>query len=351
MKKINKYKIPISIFLSVILIITSSMFFSADAAKRIKSTKVTLNTGKVTIAIGDIVDLNAKMTPSNSTDTLKWSTSNKDVATVNNYGVVTGIKTGKATITVKTTSNKTAKCTVTVKKYLTETEVLKLIKDKCLSEEQVIKLIKNNTLSEEKVKELIINNTLSKEEIEKLIADKTLSESTVRSMIASSTMSTSQVNTIIENYMKNNNTATNNSNWTDGTELKLYEKQTLPYTVKNHNGRNCDLIISKINIKKYHYDDIHDKIYSCFKYVLEIEGTLPENISDESIVELHMTYLSNNGFSENRYYPLRNGNMGNINNNYRVENNNFTISIEQYNMNNDFDSYLLQYNYIDPEDY
>ena len=70
MKKINKYKIPISIFLSVILIITSSIFFSADAAKRIKSTKVTLNTGKVTIAIGDIVDLNAKMTPSNSTDTL-----------------------------------------------------------------------------------------------------------------------------------------------------------------------------------------------------------------------------------------------------------------------------------------
>ena len=42
-------------------------------------------------------------------------------------------------------------------------------------------------------------------------------------------------------------------------------------------------------------------------YVLEIEGKLPENISDESTIELYMTYLSNNGFSENRYYPLKNG--------------------------------------------
>lgn len=340
MKKINKYKIPLSIFLSIILIITSSMFFSANAAKRIKSTKVTLNTGKATIAIGDIVDLNAKMTPSNSTDTLKWSTSNKSIATVNNYGVVTGIKTGKATITVKTTSNKTTKCTVTVKKYLTESEILKLIKAECLSEEQIIKLIKNNSISEEKVKELIASNTLSKEEIEKLIADKTLSESTVRSMIASSTMSTSQVNAIIENYMKNNNTATNNNNWVDGTEVKLYEKQTLPYIIPcNSSDSDHKLTINNITIKKYHYDDFYNGRFSRFKFIFDIKGELPQNKNPNYSYYLDLKMISNNNNTICTYeLPFINFDIYN----YTEDNGKFTLHTELYNIDYDADKFYIE---------
>ena len=78
-------------------------------------------------------------------------------------------------------------------------------------------------------------------------------------MIASSTMSTSQVNAIIDNYMKNNNTATNNNNWVDGTEVKLYEKQTLLYIIPcKYSNSDYKLTINIIIIKKYNYDYFYD---------------------------------------------------------------------------------------------
>lgn len=46
---------------------------------------------------------------------VKWSTSNKKVATVSSKGIVTGKKSGTATITAKTSNGKYASCTVTVK--------------------------------------------------------------------------------------------------------------------------------------------------------------------------------------------------------------------------------------------
>lgn len=54
--------------------------------------------------------------PSNSSKTLKWSSSNSSVASVNNNGLVTGRNSGTATITCTTTdgSNLSASCTVTV---------------------------------------------------------------------------------------------------------------------------------------------------------------------------------------------------------------------------------------------
>ena len=56
------------------------------------------------------------MKPAKSTDTLKWSSSNKKVAKVDKYGKVTAVKKGTATITVKTSSGKKAACRITVKK-------------------------------------------------------------------------------------------------------------------------------------------------------------------------------------------------------------------------------------------
>ena len=76
-----------------------------------KATKVTLKK-TASLKKGETLALQATLSPKKATSTLKWSTSNKKVATVSN-GVVTGKSAGIATITVKA-EKKTAKCVVTV---------------------------------------------------------------------------------------------------------------------------------------------------------------------------------------------------------------------------------------------
>lgn len=73
--------------------------------------KVKLNKKKVTIYVGKTTTLKLK----NNKKKIKWSTSNKKVATVSKKGKVKGKKAGKATITAKV-GKKKYKCKVTVKK-------------------------------------------------------------------------------------------------------------------------------------------------------------------------------------------------------------------------------------------
>ena len=77
-------------------------------------TGIKLNKTKLTIKKGRKYILKATL-PKGSLNTLKWTTSNGRIATVNSKGLVTGKKKGKATITVKTYNGKSAKCKVTVK--------------------------------------------------------------------------------------------------------------------------------------------------------------------------------------------------------------------------------------------
>ena len=64
--------------------------------------------------------LTATITPSNANkeNTLTWTSSKPDVATVTQDGKVTAVAEGTTTITVKTANGKTATCTVTVTKSL-----------------------------------------------------------------------------------------------------------------------------------------------------------------------------------------------------------------------------------------
>jgi uncharacterized protein YjdB len=82
-----------------------------------KVTAVTFSDQIVTIGIGGTKTLTATVYPNDAKDkTLIWKSSNTNVATVNNSGVVTGIAIGDATITAETVdgSNKSATCTVKV---------------------------------------------------------------------------------------------------------------------------------------------------------------------------------------------------------------------------------------------
>lgn len=82
----------------------------ATASKSIK-----LNKKKVTIKKGSWVLLSPTLSPSKSTDTIKWKSSKKKVASVDKYGFVTAKKKGTAVITATTKSGKKVQCKVTVK--------------------------------------------------------------------------------------------------------------------------------------------------------------------------------------------------------------------------------------------
>ena len=80
-------------------------------------TSVTLDQTSASLKVGETVSLTATVKPDDATDkSVTWSSSNTSVATVSSSGIVTAIKAGSATITVKTNDGgKTATCSVTVK--------------------------------------------------------------------------------------------------------------------------------------------------------------------------------------------------------------------------------------------
>ncbi|MBQ8506169.1 MAG: Ig-like domain-containing protein, partial [Clostridia bacterium] len=70
-------------------------------------------TGTVMLSLGETLQLNASLLPTTAKSELTWSTSAKKTATVDENGLVTPVKEGTATITVKTYNGK--KDTVKVK--------------------------------------------------------------------------------------------------------------------------------------------------------------------------------------------------------------------------------------------
>lgn len=96
----------LAIILTLILSISMIPTINVSAAKKVK-----LNKTKATIYVGKTVTLKLK----NNKKKVKWSSSNKKVATVSSKGKVKGKKVGKATITAKV-GKKKYKCKITVKK-------------------------------------------------------------------------------------------------------------------------------------------------------------------------------------------------------------------------------------------
>lgn len=113
-KREKIYRIIIALLLIGIILMQTPV--SLQAAVKCKSVK--MNVTKGTIGIGEVLTLNAITTPLNATGKQVWSSSNKKVATVTQYGAVTGVGIGSATITVKVNGKK-ATCRVTVTKYAT----------------------------------------------------------------------------------------------------------------------------------------------------------------------------------------------------------------------------------------
>lgn len=83
-------------------------------AKIIPSSSLALSAYRKTLKVGKTYKITAALIPAESTDGLRFRSSDTSVCKVNSAGRVTGIAPGKATITVKTASGITKKCIITV---------------------------------------------------------------------------------------------------------------------------------------------------------------------------------------------------------------------------------------------
>ncbi|MDO4781736.1 MAG: Ig-like domain-containing protein [Capnocytophaga felis] len=82
--------------------------------KTIEVSEISLNKVTLTLIEGDSETLTANILPADATNkTLTWTSSNTEVATVEN-GKVMAIKAGTATITAQSANGKTAKCELTI---------------------------------------------------------------------------------------------------------------------------------------------------------------------------------------------------------------------------------------------
>jgi len=68
------------------------------------------------LAVGETLQLTAVVSPDTASQAVSWKSSDKKVASVDKYGLVTALKKGKATITATTGNKLSAKLTLTVKK-------------------------------------------------------------------------------------------------------------------------------------------------------------------------------------------------------------------------------------------
>lgn len=327
MKRKNILKVVISLLLVITLSLSS--IYAAEAKKKIKSKSVALTVDSVTIGIGDVIVLEGKMKPENSTDTMKWSSSQPNVATVNKYGVVTALSEGETIITVKTSSKKSAKCVVNVKSYLTSKDIDQLLLSKTLSEETIIQLVKNNTLSEDAVKKLIKDNTLSEETVIQLVKDNALSEESVKG--------------IIEESIGTNVTM----NWEDGTEVMLYDKQTFPIALSTYSLEGEELAsvkITNINIKKYHSDSWQEiklgnhtePSFYKYKYIIEMEGDIIKE-KENGCMAVFIYMQSGNETGEEVSVALK----SNLGNEYTLTGTHFVCTKELY-ANQDLDNFSVR---------
>ena len=88
----------------------------------VPATSVTVSPVSISINVGETATIVASMEPSNTTDTLTWSSSNTEVATVSNTGKITALKAGTTTITARANANVASTVTVTVQEQAQPTD-------------------------------------------------------------------------------------------------------------------------------------------------------------------------------------------------------------------------------------
>ena len=104
---------------------TAEITATSTADKKVKATftitvasptrKITLSAPSATLALAKSMTIQAETTPADASREFTWKSSNSKVATVNDQGVVTAIKAGKATITATAKDGTGKKGTIKIK--------------------------------------------------------------------------------------------------------------------------------------------------------------------------------------------------------------------------------------------
>ncbi|MBR3815352.1 MAG: Ig-like domain-containing protein [Clostridia bacterium] len=110
--------------------ITANTAFEGISAQckvtvKVSSAEVLLNKQSAELYCGETLELTATVLPEDTTDKgIIWSSSDEEIATVDENGVVTAHEKGEATITVKTKDNgKAAECVITVLKHVSDVKI------------------------------------------------------------------------------------------------------------------------------------------------------------------------------------------------------------------------------------
>lgn len=118
----------IAFALAIMLALSSTMVIPVEAQAAPKAKKIVLNVTKKTMKVGQTTTLKVKkVSPSNASKSVKYSTSKKSVATVDSKGKIKAKAAGTATITVTSKSNSKVKatCKVTVKQPVKKIQISK----------------------------------------------------------------------------------------------------------------------------------------------------------------------------------------------------------------------------------
>lgn len=92
------------------------------------ATSITLNESQLTLEVGEVFDLIETVTPSDATDPVVWNSEDVEVATIDENGIVTGVKPGETFVTA-TCGNRMAECKVKVIASTVKIEKLQDSKD------------------------------------------------------------------------------------------------------------------------------------------------------------------------------------------------------------------------------
>ena len=90
-----------------------------DPVVRISSLEIKadgLDNGKMTLVVGESVQLSSVIYPANASDVrVKWKSSDENVVTVSETGLMTTVNSGTATVTLQSVANPEIKATVEVR--------------------------------------------------------------------------------------------------------------------------------------------------------------------------------------------------------------------------------------------